>query len=93
MAFKPLADRILVKAEQEKTSSIIQGISSKPPTKGVVITVGPGEPLEDGTVRPMEVRVGDIVTFSGFSDVPTISDDDHGDLLILKESDIIAIIR
>jgi chaperonin GroES len=94
MHIRPLQDRIVVSriAEQEKTKGgiIIPDTAKEKPAEGKVMAVGPGRVLEDGSVRKLDVKVGDRVLFSkyGGSEV-TISGEE---LLILREDDILGVV-
>jgi len=96
MSVKPLADRVLVKAitESEITKSgivIPETVEKERPEKGEVIAVGPGKLLDNGSVAPMNVRVGNKVIFKKYG--PDEIKVDGEELLILDESDILAIIE
>lgn len=96
MSVKPLADRVLVKAitESEITKSgivIPETVEKERPEKGEVIAVGPGKMLDNGSVAPMNVRVGNKVIFKKYG--PDEIKVDGEELLILDESDILAIIE
>lgn len=92
MNIKPLYDRVLIEPiQEEKTQGgiIIPDTAKDKPSKGKVVAVGAGYRLDDGTIKPLSVKVGDIVVYSkwGGSEVK-IHDKD---LTIMKESDILAI--
>ncbi len=96
MAFKlePLEDRIVVKpleAETQKTPSgiIIPDTAKEKPQQGEVVAVGPGRYEKDKRV-PMEVKVGDKVLYGKYSGTEVTLDGEQ--LLILKESDILAVV-
>ena len=96
MSVKPLADRVLVKAitESETTKSgivIPETVEKERPEKGEVIAVGPGKTLDNGSVAPMNVKVSDKVVFKKYG--PDEIKVDGEELLILDESDILAIIE
>ncbi len=94
MSIKPLANRVLVKAltETETKSGIVipDTIEKDRPEKGEVIAVGPGRLQKDGNRSQMEVKVGDKVVFKKYG--PDEVKDGDQELLIIEESDIIAII-
>ena len=94
MAIRPLFDRVLVRRiEAESTSSggiIIPGSAAEKPNQGEVIAVGPGALLDNGETRALSVSVGDRVLFGKYSSNEIEIDGEE--LLILKESDILAII-
>lgn len=86
---KPLADRVLIEpvAAEEKTASgiIIPDTAKEKPQKGTVVAVGPGTEEEK-----MEVKKGDVVLYGKYSGTEIIID--GKDYLIMKQSDIFAII-
>lgn len=89
MKIKPLADRVLVEPAQaeEKTAGgiIIPDTAKEKPQKGTVVAVGPGKKDE-----PMTVKVGDVVLYGKYSGTEITVD--GGNYLIMRESDIVAII-
>ena len=89
MNVKPLADRVLIKPAQaeEKTVSgiIIPDSAKEKPQRGLVLAAGPGKKDE-----PMSVKKGDTVLYGKYSGTEIQVDGE--DLLIMKESDIFAII-
>ena len=89
MKIKPLADRVVVEAAQaeEKTASgiYIPDTAKEKPQKGKVLAVGTGKPDE-----PMTVKVGDTVLYGKYSG--TEINVDGTDVLIMRESDIFAIV-
>ena len=93
MSLKPLADRVVVKplvADQQKVGSIIIPDTAKEkPMQGEVIAVGPGR-SENGAVVAMEVKVGDKVLYGKYSGTEVSVEGE--DYLIMRESDIFAII-
>ena len=95
MKLKPIQDRILVKREEaeEKTSGgiIIPDTSKEKPSKGVVVAVGDGARDDKGNIIPMTLKVGDKVFFTKWGGTEIKIDDE--DLLIMKESDVLAIIE
>ena len=95
MKLKPIQDRVLVKREdaEEKTSGgiIIPDTSKEKPSKGVIVAVGDGARDEKGNIIPMTLKVGDKVFFTKWGGTEVKIDNE--DLLIMKESDILAIIE
>jgi chaperonin GroES len=94
MKIRPLQDRIIVKrvAEEEKTKGgiIIPDTAKEKPLEGKVIAVGNGRVLEDGKVRPLDIKAGDRVLFGKYAGTEVkIDGEDH---LILKEDDVVGII-
>jgi chaperonin GroES len=91
MNLKPLGDRLIVQAveEEETTTSglVIPDTAKEKPQKGKVIAVGDG-PIEDGERRPLDVSEGDEVLYSKYGGTEIKVDGD--DLLVLRESDVLA---
>ena len=95
MNIKPLGDRVVIKpiAEDITTKSGIvlpETMEKEKAEKGEVLAVGPGRVLDNGTLAPMSVKVGDKVMFKKYS--PDEIKIDGQELLIISESDILAII-
>ena len=95
MAIKPLADRIVVRQldAQEKTKSglILPDSAKEKPQEAKVVAVGTGRLLDDGTVKPLEVKTGDRVLYGKYSG-SEISVDGQ-EYLILREEDVLAIVK
>jgi len=93
MKIKPLSDRVVVKpleeAETKKGSIIIPDTAKERPMQGEVMETGPGR-TEDGKIVAMEVKKGDKVLYGKYSGTEVEIDDQE--LLIMRESDILAII-
>jgi len=95
MVIKPLGDRVLVKPleAEEKTRGgiVLPDTAKEKPQEGMVIAVGKGSVSEDGKVRPLEVKAGDKVLYGKYSGTEIkVDGEDH---LIMKEEDILAIIK
>lgn len=96
MAIKlqPLADRVVVKPiegeEVSKGGIILPDTAKEKPQKGQVIAVGPGRLDADGKRIPLEVKKGDKVIYQKFAGTELKQDDEE--VLILRESDILAIV-
>jgi len=90
---KPLADRVIVKVleseERTKGGIVLPDTAKEKPQEGEVKAVGPGRILENGTKVAPEVKVGDIVVFAKYGGTEVKVDGEE--LLILRESDILAI--
>ena len=95
MNFRPLHDRVLVRrvTAEEKTAGgiIIPDTAKEKPIEGRVVAVGNGKLLKNGTLRPLDVKVGDTVLFAKYGGTEFKHEDE--DLLILTEKDILAIIE
>jgi chaperonin GroES len=92
--FRPLYDRVLVKRlnAEQKTSGglIIPDTAKEKPQEAEVIAVGSGRVLDNGSVRPMTVEVGNKVLFGKYTgDEIKLDGEDH---LILREEDILAVL-
>ena len=91
---KPLGDRVLVMpaAAEEKTKSgiIIPDTAKEKPMQGEVVAVGTGKMNDDGKVTPLQLKVGDKVLYGKYAG--TEINFDGNDYLIMRESDIFAII-
>lgn len=90
---KPLADRVLVKVEEEtKTMGgiLLPDTAQKKSQKGVVVAVGSGKMTEEGKRLPLEVKEGDEVLFAKYSG--TEIEDKGEKYLLLSEKDILAIL-
>jgi chaperonin GroES len=93
MNLKPLGDRLIVKAieEEETTTSgiVLPDTAKEKPQKGTVVAVGDGAWDEDGEKRiPLDVAEGDEVLYSKYGGTEIKVDGD--DLLVLRESDVLA---
>ncbi len=95
MQLKPLADRVVVKpiepAEVKKGGIIIPDTAKEKPMEGEIIEVGSGRKSDDGKVLPMEVNKGDRILYGKYSGTEISVDGEE--LLIMRESDIFAIIQ
>jgi len=95
MAFRPLGDRVLVRRieEEEKTKGgiIIPDTAKEKPAEGEVMAVGSGKILENGTVRKLDVTVGDRVLFGKYDGTEVKIDGENR--LIMREDDILGILQ
>ncbi|MBL7170678.1 MAG: co-chaperone GroES [Candidatus Omnitrophica bacterium] len=95
MKIKPLGDRLLVKQldaeEKSKGGIILPDTAKEKPKEGKIEAVGPGKVLEDGKVQPLSVKTGDHILFSSYAGTEVKLDDE--DYLIMKEEDVLAIIK
>ncbi|MCL6632240.1 MAG: co-chaperone GroES [Alicyclobacillus herbarius] len=91
---KPLADRVVVRPleREEKTASgiVLPDTAKEKPQEGEIIAVGPGR-VEDGKRVELEVKVGDRVIYSKYAGTEVKVDNEE--LLILRESDILAVVQ
>jgi chaperonin GroES len=95
MKIRPLHDRVIVKRlEEERTSPggiVIPDTAAEKPIQGKVMAVGKGKILEDGSVRALDVKVGDKILFGKYSGTEVKVDGDE--LVVMREEDVMAIIE
>jgi len=94
MKFRPLHDRLLVKRIEEQQKSkggiIIPDTAKEKPQEGRVVAVGTGRVLEDGSLRPLEVKKGDRILFGKYTGSEIkVDGEEH---IILREDDVLALI-
>jgi len=95
MKIRPLHDRLLVKRLEEKEVTkggiIIPDTAKEKPIEGQVLAAGNGKLMEDGAVRPLEVKEGDRILFGKYSGTEIkIEGEEH---LILREDDVLAVVE
>ncbi len=95
MNIRPLHDRVIVRRLEEERKSpggiVIPDTAAEKPIQGEVVAVGKGKILENGDVRPMDVKVGDRVLFGKYSGTEVkVSGDEY---LVLREEDIMGVIE
>jgi chaperonin GroES len=92
---KPLGNRVVVEpVEQEEVTAggiVLPETAKEKPQKGKVLSVGPGERDDEGEYIPLDVKEGDIVLFAKYSGTEIKMDGKK--LLILRESDLLAIVE
>ena len=95
MNIRPLHDRVIIRRmEEEKTSPggiVIPDSATEKPIKGEVVAIGKGKILENGDVRPLDVKVGDTILFGKYSGTEVSVDGEE--LLVMREDDITAIVN
>ena len=95
MHVKPLADRVVVKPieelETKKGGIIIPDTAKEKPMQGEVVEVGTGRKTEEGKTVAMEVKKGDRILYGKYSGTEVSIDGDE--MLIMRESDIFAVIQ
>ncbi len=96
MEIKPLGDRVVIKPLEAEAKTkggiVIPDTAKEKPQEGKVVAVGKGKVLDSGTVQPPEVKVGDKVLYGKYSG-NEITTKDGEELLIMREEDILAIIK
>ena len=94
LKLKPLEDRVVVepKEAEDKTASgiILPDTAQEKPQEATVIAIGPGKASDSGTIVKMTVKVGDSVLYGKYSGTEVTVD--GKDYLIMRESDILAIL-
>ena len=95
MKIRPLHDRVIVKRlEEERTSPggiVIPDSAAEKPIQGKIVAVGKGKILENGTVRPLDLKVGDKILFGKYGGTEVKVEGE--DLLVMREEDIMAVIE
>ncbi|MFA5039354.1 MAG: co-chaperone GroES [Candidatus Omnitrophota bacterium] len=96
MNFQPLGDRVIIKpleAESKTKGGIVLPDTVKEkPQEGKVVAVGKGKVLDNGTVQKPEVKEGDVVLYGKYSGTE-VSTKEGDEYLIVKEEDILAIVK
>jgi chaperonin GroES len=92
---RPLHDRVIVRRLEEERKSaggiVIPDSAKEKPIQGEVIAVGTGKILEDGKVRPLDVKAGDKVLFGKYSGTEVKVGDEE--LLVMREEDIMGVVE
>jgi len=95
MNIRPLQDRVILKRvkEEEKTKGgiIIPDSAKEKPIEGEVVAVGNGKVMEDGSVKKLDVKVGDRVLFGKYSGTEVKLEGEER--LIVREDDILAVLE
>lgn len=95
MKIRPLHDRVIVKRlEEERTSPggiVIPDSAAEKPIQGKIVAIGKGKILEDGKVRPLDVKVGDKILFGKYSGTEVKVDGEE--LLVMREEDIMGVVE
>jgi chaperonin GroES len=95
MKIRPLHDRVIVKRlEEDRTSPggiVIPDTAAEKPIQGKIVAVGKGKILEDGKVRPLDVKPGDKILFGKYSGTEVKVDGEE--LVVMREEDVMAVIE
>ena len=95
MKIRPLQDRVVVKRQDEETTSaggiVLPGSATEKPQQGEVVAVGPGKKSEDGKNTPVDLKEGDHVVFGQYGGNTVKIDGEE--FLILNESEIYGVIE
>jgi chaperonin GroES len=94
MKIRPLHDRVIVKRMEEERKSaggiVIPDTAGEKPDTGEVVAVGTGKLLDDGKVRPLDVKVGDKILFGKYSGQSVKLE--GTEYLVMREEDIMGVI-
>ena len=95
MKIRPLHDRVIVKRLESETKTaggiVIPDSAAEKPVQGKVVAVGKGKILEDGNVRPLDVKIGDKILFGKYSGTEVKVDGEE--LVVMREEDVMAVIE
>ncbi|HDJ28507.1 MAG TPA: co-chaperone GroES [Proteobacteria bacterium] len=95
MNIRPLQDRLIVKRlegeEKTKGGIIIPDAAKEKPMEGEVVSVGKGKVLEDGKVRPLDVKSGDRILFGKYAGTEIKLDGEE--YLIMREDDVLGVLE
>jgi chaperonin GroES len=95
MKIRPLHDRVVIRRMEEETMTkggiLLPGTATEKPSRGEVISVGTGKILDNGDVRPVDVKVGDKVLFGKYAGTEVKIDDE--DFIVMREDDIMGVIQ
>ncbi|MBP18151.1 MAG: co-chaperone GroES [Gammaproteobacteria bacterium] len=95
MNIRPLQDRVVVRRTEEETKSsggiVLPGAAAEKPSQGEVLAVGPGKKLEDGSVQPIDLKVGDKILFGQYAGSTAKLDGEE--LLIMNESEVFGVVE
>ena len=96
MKIRPLYDRVVVRRKEEEETTacgiLLPGSAKEKPNQGEVVAVGDGKVLDNGTVQPLALKVGDTVVFGQYAGSNTIEIDGE-ELIIMGESEIYAVVE
>lgn len=95
MSIRPLQDRVLVRRNEEEATSpggiILADSAKEKPMQGVIIAVGNGKKLDNGTVQPLDVKAGDSVLFGKYAGTEVKVDGEE--LIVMREEDIVGVVE
>ena len=96
MKIIPLGDRVVIKPleaeEKTKGGIVLPDTAKEKPQEGKIVAVGKGKVLENGKIEPLEVKEGDKVLYAKYSGTE-ITTKDGDEMLIMREEDILALIK
>ena len=95
MKMRPLHDRVIIRRMEEDRKSaggiVIPDTAAEKPIRGEVVAGGPGKLMEDGKLRPLDVKPGNKVLFGKYSGTEVKIEGEE--LLVMREDDIIALLE
>lgn len=95
MKIVPLGDRVVVRplAAEEKTKGgiLLPDTAKEKPQEGEIVAVGKGRTLDNGTIAPLEVKVGDRVLYGKYSGNEIVIDGEE--LMIMRDEDLLAVLK
>ena len=95
MKIRPLQDRVVVRRTEEENKTaggiVLPDSATEKPAQGEVVAVGPGRPLDSGKVRPIDLKVGDIVVFGKYASNTVKIDGEE--LLIINENELSGVVE
>ena len=95
MVIVPIGDKVVIKRMEAEDMTaggiVIPASAQETPARGRVLSVGDGRPLKDGTRSAPQVSEGDMVLFASYAGMDFKVDDEE--LLILSESDVLAVLE
>jgi len=95
MKIRPLHDRVVVRRKEEETKTaggiVLPGKAAEKPSQGEVVAVGTGRVLDNGEVRPLALKVGDVVVFGQYAGSTVKLDGEE--FLIMSETEIFGILE
>ena len=95
MSLRPLHDRVIVERIEENDVTpggiFIPDSAKEKPQRGKIVAVGKGKIAEDGTVRPLELKAGDVVLFGKYAG--TEIKIEEKEVLIMREDDVVAVVE
>jgi len=95
MKIRPLHDRVIVKRlDEDRTSPggiVIPDTAAEKPVQGKIVAVGKGKILEDGSIRALDLKVGDKILFGKYSGTEVKLDGEE--LVVMREEDVMAVIE
>jgi chaperonin GroES len=96
MKIRPLHDRVVVRRSEEETTTaggiVLPGSAAEKPNRGTVVAVGEGRTLNNGDVKALSVKEGDVVLFGQYSGSNVVKLDGE-ELLIMNESEIFGVVE